>query len=161
MKTIEFDYNNRPGISRIYAIPVTSFLRIRKDYKKQTDFLEVKNRDEIIEIPVHTGTFLFTESQTTEEAGETFNVAIDGCIPKLSMLNDAIVRKLERGEWLILHQDNNGTIHLSGSVDDPLNFHSSKSTGSGAEAVNGNAFKFSGITPDSSLIIDMPMLTEL
>ena len=161
MKTIQFDYDNRPGISRLYAIPVASFLRIRKDYKKQTDFLEVKNRDAIIDIPVHTNTFIFNETQALNEPGETFNVAIDGCMPKLSLINDDTIRILERGEWLVLNQDNNGTIHLSGTVDDPLNFISNKTSGSGSDQTNGNAFQFMGVTPDSSLIIDMPMITEL
>ena len=82
-------------------------------------------------------------------------------MPKLSIINDDTIRILERGEWLVLNQDNNGTIHLSGTVDDPLNFISNKTSGSGADQTNGNAFQFMGVTPDSSLIIDMPMITEL
>ena len=161
MKTIQFDFDNRPGISRMYAIPVASFLRLRKDYRKRTTHLEVKDRDNIIDIPVHTSSFMFKEDQSTEVAGETYNIVVSGSIPKISGVNRSTVYTLEHGEWLVLHQDNNGTIHLSGTVDDPLSFHSGKSTGSGADGINGNVFSFSGITPDSSVIIVMLLITSL
>ena len=90
MQTIKFDYDNRPGISRVYAIPVASFLRLRKNYINNTTMLEVQNRDAIIDIPVNSQSFLFTEDQTLEEAGETYNVIIQGCIPKISAANDII-----------------------------------------------------------------------
>ena len=161
MQTIKFDYDNRPGISRVYAIPVASFLRLRKNYINNTTMLEVQNRDAIIDIPVNSQTFLFTEDQTLEEAGETYNVIIQGCIPKISAANDINIRTLERGEWLVLHQDNNGVIHLSGTKDVPLHFATSKTSGTVAGDVNGNTFNFHAITPEPSLIINMQLITEL
>lgn len=161
MKTIQFDSDNRPGISRIYAIPISSFLRIRKNYKKNTLNVEVKNRGDIIDIPMYTMAFQFNEEHSTEEAGETYSIAIEGRIPKLSQVNDSIIKILERGEWLVLHQDNNGIVHLSGTIDDPLTFNTNKSTGVGAESTNGYQFKFSAFTPESSIIVDMALISEL
>ena len=161
MKTIQFDYDNRPGVSRIYAIPVTSFLRLRKNYVNNTTHLEVKDRDAIIDIPINTLSFRFTENQTSDEPGETYHPSIEGCIPKLSSVNDKMIRKLERGEWLVLHQDNNGVVHLSGTIAVPLTFLSNKTTGASGEDLNGNSFIFSAITPEPSLIINMLLITQL
>ncbi|MGL4852552.1 MAG: hypothetical protein ACRC3Z_07915 [Phocaeicola sp.] len=161
MKTVQFDTDNRPGLSRLFAIPLTSFLRIRPDYRNNTNHLEVKARDQIIDIILDTSAFAFNEEQATEEPGETYKLSIEGRIPKLSKLNDSVIRTLERGQWLVLHQDSNGTIQLSGSMDDPLSFHTTKTSGVGADSVNGTSFQFSGVTPSPSLIIDMVLITDL
>lgn len=154
MKTIQFDFDNVGGITRIYTIPVTSFLRLRKDYINDMQYLEVKQRADIIAIPVYAdSSFTFNETQSQEDGGELWTVEIAGLIPKRYKLNERIVRTLERGEWFVLFQDKNGDIVLAGSIEVPLHFLSDRTTGTETE-VNGNRFKFGGIEAEPSVLID-------
>ena len=52
MKTFEFDYYNVGGLLHVYAIPPASLRRIRKDYVGGLNYIELQQRDNVIEIPV-------------------------------------------------------------------------------------------------------------
>lgn len=153
MKALTFDYDNLQGIASIYAIPVSSYLRITPDYVDQTLLLELIKREMIITIPVYAGdSFQFSESQSLEDGGDVWEVAITGVIPKRCPLNEKHMNTLERGDWLVLSQDSNGTVTLSGTTDVPLKFTHSRTTGSSSE-LNGSHFTFSAKEPDPSLIV--------
>lgn len=53
MKVINYDFENIGGLLQVIAIPPTSFLRIRKDYNTGLNYLELRNREDIISIPVY------------------------------------------------------------------------------------------------------------
>lgn len=161
MKTIQFDFDNVGGITRVYAIPVTSFLRLRKDYINEKQYLEVRRRTDIVAIPVYAdSSFSFNETQSQEEGGDLWTVEITGLIPKRSRLNEITVRILERGEWLVLLQDCNGDIVLAGTTEMPLRFSSARTTGTETE-INGNRFTFAGVEPDPSVIVDNVDISKL
>lgn len=82
-------------------------------------------------------------------------------IPKLRRDTNLIIEQLERGEWLVLSQDHNGTVYLSGSVDVPLTFSCEKTTGDSYTALNASSFLFEGKQPAPSLVIDMDDLINL
>ncbi len=154
MKTIQFDFDNVGGITRVYAIPTTSFLRLRKDYINEMQYLEVRQREGIINIPVYADTsFTFNETQSQEDGGDLWTVEIAGLIPKRYRLNEKSVRTLERGEWLVLFQDNNGDAVLAGTIEVPLRFSSARTTGTETE-INGNRFTFTGKEAEPSIIVD-------
>lgn len=153
MKTLTFDYDNLHGIASIYAIPVSSYLRITPDYVDETLLLELIKRELVISIPVYTGdSFQFSESQSLEDGGDVWEVSITGVIPKRCRLNEKHINTLERGDWLVLSQDSNGTVTLSGTVDVPLKFSHSRTTGSTSE-LNGSRFTFSAKESEPSIIL--------
>lgn len=161
MKTIQFDFDNVGGITQVYAIPISSFLRLRQDYINEMQYLEVRQRTDIIAIPVYAdSSFTFNETQSLEDGGDLWAVEVAGLIPKRSKLNEKTVCTLERGEWLVLFQDNNGSVVLSGTIDVPLRFLSAKATGSDIE-INGNRFTFSGMEPEPSILIDNKNINRL
>ena len=162
MDKIKFDFNNVGGLAEVYAIPPSDVLRIRHDYRRDTDALELTTRDNIIVIPVYGDrSFSFIEQKSTADGGDYWDISIEGIIPKLCRDNAALIERLERGEWLVLSSDNNGTAHLSGSVDIPLQFSSEKSTGDSFTALNGTTFTFSGKQPSPSLVIDLDDLNKI
>ncbi|MEG1861013.1 MAG: hypothetical protein RR206_04910 [Bacteroidaceae bacterium] len=162
MKTTKFDFDNVGGLARIFAIPTNSLLRIRRDYVRNKRYLEVKNRKQIVDVAIYAdSSFSFSEEQTYEDGGLLYNVEISGVIPKIGAANDTVIRTLERGEWLVLHQDRNGTVQLSGTLEVPLRFASSKTSGDTADSLSGYAFKFTASEPDGSMIITLDSPDEL
>lgn len=160
MKTIQFDFDNVPGITAVYAIPLTSFVGIAYNpiFYHEAYPLLIRT-EEIVQIPVFAdSSFSFTEKQSREDGGELWAVEITGMIPKMHPLNDATIRTLERGDWLVMHRDANGSVQLSGTKDVPLHFLSNKS--SGQSSTNGNSFLFSGSEPEPSLFIHIPVALE-
>ncbi len=162
MQNIIFNFNNIGGLAEIYAIPPSDFLRLRHDYISDTDALELKTRDNIIVLPVYADrSFSFDEQKSTADGGDYWDVAIEGVIPRLCHDTSSLVERLERGEWLVLHLDNNGVVHLSGSVEVPMTFSAEKSTGDSYTALNGYTFAFSAKQPAPSVVIDLDELTDL
>lgn len=151
MKTLTFDFDNRPGLARILVIPPKSFRRLRYDYIMSIQHLEVVDRANIIEIPIFAdNSFAVSEKQSSADGGDLWDVNISGCIPKNE--NTHIVELLERGDWLVICQDQNGTVKLYGTVDVPLRFLSDKSSGS-PSAMNGIRFTFSAKEPEPSVTL--------
>lgn len=162
MKEINFDYNNIGGLAEIYAFPPADLLRVRHDYRSGKDCVEMKTRDNIVAIPVYPDrSFVFDEQKSTADGGDYWQISIEGIIPKLRHEVAQIIETLERGEWLVLSQDHNGTVHLSGSVEVPLSFACEKTTGDSYTALNGSSFTFSGSQPAPSRVIDMDALNQI
>ena len=64
MKVINYDFENIGGLLQMIAIPPTSFLRIRKDYNTGLNYLELRNREDIISIPVYANdTYIYNEDK--------------------------------------------------------------------------------------------------
>lgn len=154
MKQPIFDFDNIGGICKLYAIPLSSFLRIRKDYGADTDHLEVKQRESIIELTVWGEGFDFVEEHINDARGDGYEISISGFIPKISA-NKHIVETLERGEWLVLFQDSNGDVKLSGQEEIPMKFMSKKTTGKTYASFNNISFSFSCVQPDPSVNITL------
>jgi hypothetical protein len=162
MKKINFDFENVGGLAECYAFPPTSFKRIRRDYIKKLNYLELDNRDDIIIIPMYANdTFVFNEEKSSTDGGDYWDVDIEGIIPKLCSLNADLKQKLERGEWLVLSKDNNDIVHLSGSVHVPLKFDDTSSSGTLYSDRNGTSFKFLGRQKAPSIIIEIDNIANI
>ena len=112
MKVINYDFENVGGLLQIIAVPPTSFLRIRKDYNAGLNYLELRDRENIISIPVYANdTYIYNEDKEVNDAGDCWNVSIEGVIPKLSSVNNQLMETLERGLWYVLAVDGNGQVH--------------------------------------------------
>ena len=156
MKSINFDFDNLGGLSKIYAIPPSSFVRIRTDYDDNTRSLELRRRDGIIEIPLYCDdSFLFSEELLDNDAGDGYSVSIEGVIPKHSLMNSRDIEILERGSWYILSEDSNGTVRLSGDENVLMKFITKKSTGKKPGSRNGINFLVSCVQQDPSILLNV------
>jgi len=156
MKTIEFNFDNVGGMSRLYLIEAADVLRVDTNVANRCvrpvldDFARVYN------IEVYGGDdFQFTEDMTLEEGGLAYAVSISGFIPRMDNL--VTVAELERGEWIAVHRDANGTVLMSGTREVPLHFISSKNTGTPSTR-NGTAFRLQATEAMSSMIVDVGAL---
>ena len=154
MKQLIFDFDNIGGVANVYAIPISSFLRIRRDYAEDTDHLEVQQREHIIELPVAGESFDFIEEQINDARGDGYEISISGVIPQISA-NKHIIEMLERGEWMVLFKDSNGNVKLSGQEEIPMKFMSKKTTGKTYASFNNISFSFSCVQPDPSVNITL------
>ena len=151
MKTIEFNFDNVGGMSRLYLIDVGGMIRVDTNATDGRVRPVLANDARVYNIEVYGGdAFQFTENMTLEDGGEAFAVSISGFIPRLDNL--VTVTELERGEWIAVHRDANGTILMSGTREVPLRFVTSKSTGTPATR-NATAFTLQATEPEASKVV--------
>ena len=142
---MQLNFDNRGGIRRVYAIPVTDILRIRHNWTSRTVTPELRRRDGIVELPTYAGQdYAFTEERVLTDHGTRDNVSLKGRIPA-RLIQPSTIQKLSDGEWLVLHQDTCGRIRLSGTALVPLRFVSTSDSGQTAPELNGETFTFSAV----------------
>lgn len=162
MKKIEFNFENVGGLAEIYAIPPADLLRLRHDYVGDTYNVELRTRDNIIVIPVFGDrSFVFSEEKGQADGGYYWDVSIEGVIPSVNGKNQKLIEDLDRGGWLVVFRDNNGTVFLSGSVDVPLVFSDNKTSGDAYASLNGIKFSFTAKQPSPSVILDIDSLDNI
>lgn len=154
MKTINLNTDNLGGLLHLYAIPPASFHRIRRDYVNDLNYLELVQRDDVIDIPIFANdTYIYTEEKSTGDVGDYWSITIEGVIPRLSQENQPVIEELERGLWYVVAQDSNGEIHFCGQEDALLLFTNSKTSGQSASSRNGTSFSFACIQDASSIFL--------
>jgi hypothetical protein len=157
MKQINFDLQaNLGGLTRMFAIPENSFIRVYKEPASGKNYLMVRNRENIIDI-------YFTEdtAECTEDYNEgVYQVSVTASHPKNNRINVAAFSALERGMWLVLWQDSNGNIILSGNQDNLLEFSSNHRSGSGSSK-NETVFSFSGQCREKSVFIELTTMDDI
>lgn len=162
MKQIVFDFENMGGVSHVYAIPPSSYAGMRMDYATGRKHLQLTRTGEVIDIPVFAdGTYYFNENQTRSDAGEGYAVEIGGIIPKHQECNAGTVELLERGEWLVLCSDMNGSVRLAGVGGVRLKFTTQKSTGTGAADRNQISFVFACTQENPSVFVSVEDISRL
>lgn len=154
MKHIQFDYStNLGGISKIYAIPVSSFKTLRYDYIKKLTYLDIVNREDLIEI------------YTTEDSGEfnedqengCYSIQISGVTPKSNPLNREQLMRLDTEYWYVLFQDNNDYIRLAGTDENQLVFTRTDNAGK-LNTRNQTSFMFKGSQTNPCYFIEIDLL---
>ena len=71
MKAMHYDFENVGGLLQVIAVPPASFVQIRKDYAAGLNYLELRNREDIVSIPVYANdTYSYNEDPLLS-AGET------------------------------------------------------------------------------------------
>lgn len=157
MKTLDLTTDgNLGGLSRIYAIPATSFKRIWQDHTNSLNYLRVINREDIIEI-------YCSDNANFSEPYEKglYKPALSGFVPASSPITDKQLRTLVTpAHWLVLFEDNNGFWRLAGSAENKLTFNYTDQTGA-LSGVNQLAFTFTGSARFKSKFIDMAEIDEL
>ena len=158
MKTIDFDFDNVGGISSIYAFPPQDVQSVLLQPSKGTAKLTFNEDANIIQLPVYApNSTSWSEDHTVGDAGDMYAVAISGFIPRHA--SSQLVNELSRGKWMVVHQDANGDIVLSGTTEVPLTFTSGKTTGTDGSTRNGTAFTFAANEPTPSILIDPTALS--
>lgn len=154
MKVINYDFENIGGLLQVIAVPPTSFLRIRKDYNVGLNYLELRDRENIISIPVYANdTYVYNEDKEVNDAGDCWNVSVEGVIPKLSSVNHQLMETLERGLWYVLAVDGNGQVHWCGQEDALMLFATNKTSGRAVSERNGTSFTFTCIQDEPTIYI--------
>jgi len=158
MKVLNFDFDgNLGGLSRMFAIPVSSYKRVRRDHTTNYNYLEVINPDNIIDIYFTDDTENFTE----DFENGAYKVNVSGINPKSNKINQEQLTRLQSEVyWFILFQDNNGFVRLAGNEENQPAFSSSETTGQ-ITSRNQIAFSFSGVQSDSCLFIELEEMDNL
>lgn len=155
MVTIDFDFENVGGLNQCYAIPAAAFKGTRVNLINNTHQLKTMlSNTEIIAIPMYADdTFSFTEEDEEEDGNKFWNPVIEGIIPKFGLNNDTI-EKLARGEWIVLHEDNNGVVRLSGTEEIPLRCTTLPATGRAFADRSETVFRFTASEQQPSVIME-------
>ena len=144
MKEIVFDTDNIGGLHRVIAIPPSLYI-IERNYATGEYSLEITDDSQAVSIPVYAdATYSFVESHGRDEVGDWWQPTMTGTIPKASKDNAVLIEELERGEWVVLCEDNNGVLRLCGDNQTPLSFATESTTGAAATDINGTTFTFTG-----------------
>ena len=158
MKEIQFDFENIGGLHHCYCIPATSFAGYSLNYLTKRVVLNSVDPTVVVSIPMYAdGTYSFTENHGRDAAGDYWQPTVDGIIPKGSLENASLLEELERGEWVVLAVDSNGSVRVCGDADTPLTFSTNTTTGSAPSALNGISFSFSGKLGHPSYVVDFDM----
>lgn len=154
MKRIKHNIDNVGGLISLYIIPPSSFLRLRKDYTDNTSYLELQNKDDIIEIPVlFDSSYSFTEVHSSGNHGDSWEITVQGVIPAVGNGSFGIISELQRGYWYVVCIDGNGCSRLCGTEDVPMKFLTNTTTGSKASDLNGINFELHNIQAEPAVII--------
>ena len=155
MKTFDIETDNVGGLFRLLAVPQASCSRVRKDYAQKANYIELKRKDDVIEIPACADmTFSFTEENQKSENGDAWNIEIEGVVPGTYKKNSVLVEELERGEWYVYAVDQNGCARWCGTDKVKMYFTATKSSGDSFASRNGISFTLSCIQESPSLPVD-------
>lgn len=160
MKRILFSNDNLGGLARLIVIPAESFRRIKMDFSTGKRYVSVSSTEDILELVVPVGgLYSFDEQMGLEDGSPFFDVRIEGIVPRMDTM-PGVREELERGEWIVLHTDCNGTSRLSGMVDVPMTFFSHRVSGPSPSALNANRFAFVGREPVPSVEVEPDVIIE-
>jgi hypothetical protein len=87
------------------------------------------------------------------DAGDCWNVSVEGVIPKLSSVNHQLMETLERGLWYVLAVDGNGEVHWCGQEDALMLFATNKTSGRAVSERNGTSFTFTCVQDEPTIYI--------
>lgn len=156
MKTLQFDQNgNMGGLQCMFAIPVTSFKQIWRDYTNSLNFLRVMNREDIIEIYINDNA-TFTEAYDRN----AYKPEISGVVPKSHPLNRKELTRLETEYWLVLFRDNNDYWRLAGNAQNRLSFKRTDTAGQ-LTSTNQLQFTFTGNMRTACEFIELAEIEDL
>lgn len=155
MTEIIFDFENVGGLRECYAIAVSAFRGTRTDLVTNLHQLNnIIRKDDVIAIPMYADdTFSFSEDDDEKDGNKIWIPHIEGIIPKAG-LNQQTMERLSRGEWIVLSEDNNGIVRLSGTAEIPLRCKVGDSTGTAYVERNGSLFVFEAKEMQPSVLME-------
>lgn len=153
MEKVNLFSDNIGGISKIYVISPECVSRIIENEVTNKSFLVLKNRNKIFEILADED-FEFKEIEQETDDGISYNTSLEGFISKIDKNSSSILEKLVLNRWMLVHQDGNGEIWLSGSKEFPLTFSYSRTSGKRPNDRNCASFILEGVQANPSVRIE-------
>ena len=144
MKTIVTTDDRLGGLQIVYAIPVGAAYSVELNHATGQRSISFSNTDGVYALPCLAEDFVFSEIHERDENGDSWSPTIQGSIPHPSVDNAADIEALERGEWVVLCEDHNGTWRLCGDEDTPLTFATETTSGTVSTDKNQVGFTFTG-----------------
>lgn len=155
MKNVTFDFRTVGGVANMYAIPLASLNALTKNYATGLYSMTLSDTSNVIKIERYADeTFSFSETHGRDGGGDYWDVSVAGAIPKHSTDNAVVIEQLERGEWLVVTEDQNGSLRVCGDEDTQLTFSSDANTGAGYTERNQTTFTFSGRLAHPSWVLN-------
>lgn len=144
MKTLATTDDRIGGLHVVYAIPIGTAYSLDIDYVTGQRSFAISNTDGVYALPCLAEDYVFGETHERDENGDFWQPTIQGSIPHPSADNAADIEALERGEWVVLCEDQNGTWRLCGDEDTPLTFSTDTTSGTVSSDKNQVAFTLTG-----------------
>ena len=141
----DFSYDNIGGLMALYAIPVESFVRLRRDYVADTYNMELRAND---------SSYSLDTSQEESYHGDATRIIIEGVIPRLDKMHKSILERLKQGYWYVLAKDQNGVPYWCGTEETLMKFSYTYSTGKQYSSLNAASFTFSNMQESAPVIIE-------
>ncbi len=141
------------GISRFIAIAPSSFRRIRKDYSRGKNYLEIIPDDNVLEIPDSFFTHTVNEERQMTDEGYLYKVTCTGVLAS-SADNEKISDRLQHGQWYLLSVDSLGNGRFFGDGEQTLFFSSTADSGTSASDRSKISFQFVGEFSKPPIILD-------
>ncbi len=145
--------DNVGGVTRIVAIPVSSFRRVTFNVITRRRSLTLYDISNCIEIECNRSEEASDECSDNNE-GLSYIHQLHGKIFSLDGERLGLVNVLARGHWILLVRDGNGVYKLFGSVDVPLNFTYRNATGQHRSGSSALSYTFQSTQPEPAVIID-------
>lgn len=144
--------DNRGSVALVYAVPISSLVRIRVNFGERDTFTpEFCNREDIVRFPPEPGcSYSFSEVERLTEDGKTYDVEVNGTIPK-TLFDESILEKLTNMPLYALVFDMNGEGKMFGEKDIPLVFEYERETGETAADLNAYRFTLKAVEAQRSI----------
>lgn len=138
----------------LYAIPYSASPLIEKNDITGLHTIQF-DMDDVIKIECYDDeTFSFSEVHGRDEHGDYWEVNIKAVTPKACLDNALTIEQLERGEWIVVSKDQNGTLRVSGDERTYLFCSSDATSGTAYVDANHTVLTFSGKLGHPSWLID-------
>ena len=143
MKTLVTTDDRMGGLHIVYAIPPGAY-SLSKNYATGKYTISFSNTDGVYALPCLAEDYAFSEQHERDENGDWWQPTVTGAIPHPDDVNAADIEAMERGEWVVLCEDQNGVRRLCGDDDTPLTFATDATSGMAATDRNQAGFTFTG-----------------
>lgn len=154
MEKIEFGCDNLGGIAKIYAVPISSFVKMQRNWSLGINRAILQNRENIVEFDVFS-TANYVEKMSQTDAGQAYEQAISGIVTGVDRAKKVILDRLCGESWLVIWQDVNAKWWLSGTEDVPMSFSYERATGTSPADASAMRFKFSAVCATAAELIEV------
>ena len=155
MRTILVTDDRLGGLHHIHCIPVSVMGEIEIDYATGLHSFTLNSTDGVYDIPCLGGDdYSFGEEHGRDENGDYWQPTVVGIIPHPDLLNAGDIEALERGEWIVLCEDQNGVLRLCGDEDTQLTFSTATTSGTAPTDKNQVVFTLTGKLGHPSYVVE-------
>ena len=156
MKTITSTDDRIGGLHMVYVIPLGLFGGIGINYATGERSITLSSTSGVYALPCMAENYLFDEQHERDEHGDWWQPTIQGAIPHPDEVSAADIEELERGEWIVVCEDQNGVLRVCGDEDTQLTFSTANTSGTISTDKNQVAFTLTGKLGHPSYVVASP-----